>query len=103
MPIETIVVELKSGLVEIEQFTDIPTAIAFFMCTDENGIVMVNGEACVLQLINHRHQLNQVKEARDFRRPVSLKRLCHLTRENPEFRAAVDALLLEFGQPQLKK
>ena len=103
MPIETIVVELKSGLIEIEQFTDIPTAIAFFTRTDKNGIVKVNGEACVLQLINHRHQLNQVKKARKDQRPVSLKRLGTLIKENPEFRAGLNLLLLQFDKPPLRK
>jgi len=103
MAIEMITVQLKSGPVDIEQFTDIPSAIEFFTVRDENGHIRTNGETNVLQLVNCRQQYNREKEARNSRRPLSLKRLGHLIRENPEFRAAVDALLVEFGQPPLKK
>ena len=103
MAIEMITVQLKSGPVDIEQFTDIPSAIEFFTVRDENGHIRTNGETNVLQLVNCRQQYNREKEARNSRRPLSLKRLCHLIRENPEFRAAVVALLVEFGQPPLKK
>ena len=102
MPVETVTVELKSGPIEVEQFTDIPSAIEFFTRADENGYVIVNREASVLQLINHRHQMNQAKKARNSRSPLALKRLGYLIKENPEFRARVNDLLSEFDKPQLE-
>ncbi len=103
MAIEMITVKLKSGPVDIEQFTDIPSAIEFFTVRDEIGHVRVNGETGVLQLINCRHRQNREDEARYAQRPLSLRRLGHLIKGDPEFRAAVDALLVEFGQPPLRK
>jgi hypothetical protein len=103
MSIETITVELKSGPIEVEQFTDIPSAIEFFTRTDEQGYVIVNGEASVLQLINRRHQMNQARKARNSQRPLSLKRLGHVIKENPEFRSRLNDLLSEFDKPQLRE
>jgi len=103
MAIEIITVKLKSGPVEVEQFTDIPSAIEFFTRTDEQGYVIVDGEASVLQLINHRHQIDQARKARNFQRPLSLKRLGNLIKQNPEFHARLNVLLSEFDKPQLRK
>ena len=103
MAIEMITVKLKSGPVDIEQFTDIPSAIEFFTVRDENGHIRTNGETNVLQLINRRHKYKRENGARYAQRPLSLRRLGHLIKGDPEFRAAVDALLVEFGQPRLKK
>ncbi len=102
MAIEMITVQLKSGPVDIERFSDIPSAIEFFTVRDENGHVKVNGETEFLQLINCRHKHDCENEARNSRRPLSLTRLGHLIKENPEFHARLDALLLEFGQPPLR-
>ena len=103
MAIEMITVQLKSGPVDIEQFTDIPSAIEFFTVRDENGHIRTNGETEFLRLVNCRQYYNCEKEARNSKLPLSRKRLGNLIKENPEFRAAVDALLVEFGQPRLKK
>ena len=103
MAIEMITVQLKSGPVDIEQFTDIQSAIEFFTVRDENGHIRTDGETIVLQLVNCRQYYNREKEARNSKLPLSRKRLGNLIREDPEFRAAVDALLVEFGQPPLKK
>jgi len=103
MAIEIVTVEMKSGPVDIERFTDIPSAIEFFTVRDENGHVRVNGATEFLQLINCQHKHNRENEARYARRPLSLKRFGNLIKENPEVRAAVDALLVEFGQPPLRK
>ncbi len=103
MAIEKVTVKMKSGTIEFEQFTDIPSAIEYFTVRDGNGNVIDSGEKYVLQLTNQGHKQNRENEARFSQRPLSLKRLCHLIKENPEFRAAVDALLVEFGQPPLRK
>jgi len=103
MAIVKVTVKLKSGPVDIEQFTDIPSAIEFFTVRDENGHVRVTGETQFLQLLNCKHRQNREDEARYAQRPLSLRRLGHLIKGDPEFRAAVDALLVEFGQPRLKK
>ena len=102
MAIEMITVQLKSGPVDIEQFTDIPSAIEFFTVRDENGHIRTDGETIVLQLVNCRHKYKRENEARYARRQLSLKRLCDLIREDPEFRAGLDAMLVEFGQPPLR-
>ncbi len=103
MAIEKVAVEMKSGTIEVEQFTDISSAVEFFTVRDESGNAITYGEPVVLQLINRRHKYKRENEARYARRQLSLKRLGHLIKEDPEFRAAVDALLVEFGQPPLKK
>jgi len=103
MAIEKITVKMKGGNIEVDQFTDIPSAIEYFTVRDENGHVKVNGETVFLQLVNCRHKYNCVNESRDSRRPLSRKRLGHLIKENPEFHARLDALLVEFGQPPLRK
>jgi len=103
MAIEMITVQLKSGPVDIEQFTDIPSAIEFFTVRDENGHIRTDGETIVLQLVNCRQQYNCKNEARNSKLPLSRKRLGNLLREDLEFRAAVDALLLEFDKPPLKR
>ncbi len=103
MGTETIIVKLKSGPIEFEQFTDIPSAIEYFTVRDGNGNVIDSGEKYVVQLTNQGHKQNRENEARNSQRPLSLKRFGNLIKENPEFRAAVDALLVEFGQPQLRE
>lgn len=103
MAIVKITVKMKGGDIEVDQFTDIPSAIEYFTVRDENGHVIDSGEKYVVQLTNQGHYQNRENEARFSRRPLSLKRLGHLIREDPEFRAAVDALLVEFGQPQLRR
>ncbi len=103
MAIVKVTVKMKGGNIEVDQFTDIPSAIEYFTVRDENGHVKVNGETEFLQLINCRHKVNRENEARYSRRPLSVKRLGNLIKENPEFRAGLDALLVEFGQPPLRK
>ncbi len=103
MAIVKVTVKMKGGDIEVDQFTDIPSAIEYFTVRDENGHVKVNGETEFLQLVNCQHKRDRKSEARNSQRPLSLKRLGHLIKEDPEFRAAVDALLVEFGQPRLKK
>ena len=103
MAIEMITVQLKSGPVDIEQFTDIPSAIEFFTVRDENGHIRTDGETIFLQLVNCRQYYNRKNEARKSKLPLSRERFGNLIKENPEFRAAVDVLLVEFGQPRLKK
>ena len=94
---------MKGGDIEVDQFTDIPSAIEYFTVRDGNGNVIDSGEKYVLQLINPLHRQNRENEARKSKRPLSLKRLCHLIREDLEFRAGLDAMLVEFGQPPLRK
>ncbi len=103
MAIVKVTVKMKGGDIEVDQFTDIPSAIEYFTVRDENGHVKVNGEAVVLQLINCRYKYDRENEARHAQRPLSLKRLGHLIKENPEFHARLDALLVEFGQPPLRR
>ena len=103
MAIVKVTVKMKGGNIEVDQFTDIPSAIEYFTVRDGNGNVKVNGETGVLQLINPLHKQKREDKARNARRPLSRKRFGNLIKENPEFRAAVDALLVEFGQPRLKK
>ena len=103
MAIEKVTVKMKGGDIEVDQFTDIPSAIEYFTVRDENGHVKVNGETVVLQLINPLHKQKRKNEARTSQRPLSLKRLGNLIKEDLEFRAAMDALLVEFGQPPLRK
>ena len=103
MAINKVTVKMKSGAIEVEEFTDIPSAIEFFTVRDESGSAMIYGEPVVLQLINRRHFRNQAKTARDSKHPFSLKRLVNFTKENSEFRARLDGLLLEFGKPPLKE
>ena len=103
MAIKKVTVQMKGGAIEVEEFTDIPSAIEFFTVRDENGHVRVNGETQFLQLTNCQHKQNRETEARKSKRPLSLKRLCHLIREDLEFRAGLDAMLVEFGQPPLRK
>ena len=103
MAIEMITVKLKSGPVDIEQFTDIPSAIEFFTVRDENGHIRTDGETIFLQLVNCRQQYNRKRESRNSRLPLSRKRLDNLIKENPEFHARLDALLVEFGQPPLRR
>jgi len=103
MAIENVTVKMKGGDIEVDQFTDIPSAIEYFTVRDGNGNVIDSGEKYVVQLTNQGHKQNRENEARFSQRPLSLKRLGHLIREDPEFRARLDALLVEFGQPQLRE
>ncbi len=103
MAIVKVTVKMKGGDIEVDQFTDIPSAIEYFTVRDENGYVKVDGETEFLHLINCRHKVNRENEARNNRRPLSVKRLGNLIKENPEFRAGLDELLVEFGQPPLRK
>ena len=103
MAIKKVTVQMKGGAIEVEEFTDIPSAIEFFTVRDENGHVRVNGETQFLQLTNCQHKQNREDEARNSKLPLSLTRLGNLIKENPEFRAGLDALLLEFDKPPLKR
>jgi len=103
MAIVKVTVKMKGGNIEVDQFTDIPSAIEYFTVRGGNGHIRTDGETIFLQLVNCRQRYNREKEARNSQRPLSLKRFGNLIKENPEFRAAVDALLVEFGQPQLRE
>ena len=103
MAIEKVTVKMKGGNIEVDQFTDIPSAIEYFTVRDENGHIRTNGETQFLQLINCRHKYNRKNEARYAQRPLSLKRLGHLIKADPKFRAGLNVLLSEFDEPRLKE
>ena len=102
MGTETIIVKLKSGPIEFEQFTDIPSAIEYFTVRDGNGNVIDSGEKYVVELTNQGHKQNMLNEARAARRPVSFRRLCNVIRGNAEFRAELNMLLSKFNLPKLR-
>ncbi len=102
MSTETITVKLKSGEIEVKQFSDIPSAIEYFTVRDGNGNVIERGEKYVVQLTNQGHEQNMLNQARDARRPVSFRRLRNIIRGNPEFRAELNMLLSKFNLPKLR-
>ena len=90
--------------INIEEFEDIPSAVAFFIEKDEEGEVTTTGEDGLLALLNQQHKANKMNAARSLetRTTSPLNALRNKAKADPAIHKKLNAFLAELNLDKLE-